>query len=73
MRGAMVIGIILIILGLGSLAVNELSYTTSEKVVDIGPIEVHDKDKHFITIPRVLSLGSVVAGVAVIVATSRKR
>ena len=34
-----IIGIVLIVIGLISLALGGISYTTKEKVVDIGPIE----------------------------------
>ena len=34
-----IVGIVLIVIGLISLALGGISYTTKEKVVDIGPIE----------------------------------
>ncbi len=40
MRGTMLLGVILLIAGLAGLAWPVITYTTTEKVVDIGPVEV---------------------------------
>jgi hypothetical protein len=70
----MILGIALIALGAIALAYQGVTYTTREKVVDLGPIKVTaDKEK---TIPLSPVLGGVaLAGgvVLVIVAASRRR
>jgi len=70
----MILGIALIALGAIALAYQGITYTTREKVVDLGPIKVTaDKEK---TIPLSPVLGGVaLAGgvVLVIVASSRRR
>ena len=38
-----VVGVILIVLGIIALAYQGITYTTSEKVVDLGPLKVEAK------------------------------
>ena len=46
------IGVILIVLGLLGLAVGGFSYTTRERVVDIGPVKVDADKQHSVPITR---------------------
>jgi len=57
------IGVILIVLGLVALAYQGISYTTREKVVDIGPIEASKETKKTIPLPPVLGIVAVAGGV----------
>ena len=56
------LAIILIVLGLVGLGVGAFSYKTTEKVVDLGPIEVNKEDSHTMRIPTVASVVVLVAG-----------
>jgi hypothetical protein len=61
MKPIMLIGLVLIVLGFGALAYQGFTYTTREKIIDIGPIQASaDTQK---TIP----LSPVVGGVAIAV------
>jgi len=66
------IGILLIVLGVAGLAYGGLSWTTREKVVDAGPIQI-SKDKTR-SLPLTPLAGGIclVAGVLVLVAGGRK-
>ena len=55
MKPLAIVGIILIVLGIVGLAVGRFSYTTEEKVVDVGPIEATVDEEHHIAIPDVAS------------------
>ena len=57
------IGVILIVLGLVALAYQGISYTTREKVVDIGPIEASKETKKTIPLPPVLGIVAVAGGI----------
>jgi uncharacterized membrane protein len=60
MKTMAVVGILLIIVGVAAFVFQGISYTTREKVVDIGPIHMsHDKT-------RSLPLGPIVGGVALV-------
>jgi hypothetical protein len=66
------VAIFLIILGIVALIFQGISYTTKEKVVDIGPIEASaEKEKH-IPLPPILGAISLVGGI-VLLATSGSR
>jgi hypothetical protein len=57
------IGVILIILGLVALAYQGISYTTREKVVDLGPIEASKETKRTIPLPPVVGFVAIVGGI----------
>jgi hypothetical protein len=72
MRPKTIIAIILIVLGIAAFVYQGITYTTREKVVDIGPIQVSaDKTK---TIPLSPILGGIalVGGIVLLVVGSRK-
>jgi hypothetical protein len=66
-------GIILIAIGLISLALGGISYTTKEKVVDIGPIEATAERHKNIPLPPLLGGLALAGGVALLIVGSRKR
>ena len=61
------LGIILIVVGLIGLAWGGLTYTTREKVVDIGPIHASRDKNHTILFPPVAGAMALVGGVALVV------
>jgi len=69
----MIFGIALIALGLIAFAYQGITYTTREKVVDLGPIKITaDKEK---TIPLSPVLGglALAGGVVLVVVAARRR
>jgi hypothetical protein len=68
-----IIGIALIVIGLISLALGGISYTTKEKVVDIGPIEATAERHKTIPLPPLLGGLALAGGVALLIVGSRKR
>ena len=60
---AKTIGVILIVLGLVALAYQGISYTTREKVVDLGPIEASKETKQTIPLPPIVGIVSIVGGI----------
>jgi len=68
-----IIGIVLIILGLVSLALGGISYTKREKVLDIGPIEATAERHKTIPLPPLLGGLALAGGVVLLVAGGRKR
>jgi hypothetical protein len=57
------IGVILIVLGLVALAYQGISYTTREKVIDLGPIEASKETKRTIPLPPVVGIVSIAGGI----------
>jgi hypothetical protein len=66
------IGIILIALGLAGLAWGGFTYTTREKVIDIGPIHATHDEKHHVPLPPVAGAVALVAGVLLLVAKGKE-
>ena len=64
------IGIILIVLGAIALAYQGISYTTKEKVLDLGSIEVEQKEKHTIPLPPILGGLALATGIILTIAGS---
>ncbi len=67
-----IIGILLIVVGLISLALGGISYTKREKVLDIGPIEATAERHKTIPLPPLLGGLALAGGVILLVAGRRK-
>ena len=66
------VGVALIILGVLALAYQGITYTTREKVVDLGPLQITaDKDKN-IPLPPIVGVLALAAGVALVIVGARK-
>lgn len=70
MKGKMLVGVILIVLGGLALAYQGITYTTKDTVVDIGPLEVEKENKNTIPLPPILGAVALVAGLGIVI-TSR--
>ena len=66
MKTASVVGILLVINGVISLAYQGITYTPRDKKVDVGPIEVYHTEHKTIPLPPILGAVSVVAGAALL-------
>jgi hypothetical protein len=73
MRPLAIVGIILIVLGAVALAYQGITYTTNEKVVDLGPLKVEAKKEKTIPLPPILGGAALVCGVVLLIASSRGR
>jgi len=72
MKSTSLIGIILIVIGIIALAYQGITYTTREKVVDIGSIQVTaDKTKTF-PLPPIVGGLALVGGIVLLVMGSKK-
>jgi hypothetical protein len=72
MKGTMLLGVILLVAGLAGLAWPVISYTTTETVVDIGPVEVTAEREKHVPVPPIVGGLAAVAGVVILVAGNRK-
>jgi hypothetical protein len=62
------LGVILIVLGLAGLAWGGFTYTTREKVVDIGPIHATRDQTHTVPLPPIAGALALVGGIVLLVA-----
>jgi hypothetical protein len=72
MKPLMILGLVLILLGAVGLVFQGVKYTTREKVVDLGVLQVTAETEKTIPIPLVGGGVALVAGIAVVVVASRK-
>lgn len=61
------LGVILIVLGLFGLAWGGFTYTTREKVVDIGPIHATRDETHTIPLPPIAGAAALIGGIVLLV------
>ena len=66
------LGIILIVFGLVGLAWGGFTYTTREKVVDIGPIHATREKTHNVPLPPIAGAVALIGGVILLVAGRRQ-
>ena len=71
MRPLAWVGVALIVLGLVALAYQGITYTTKEKVVDVGPLKVETKKERTIPLPPVVGVVAVAAGLVLVVLARR--
>ena len=76
MKAAQVVGIVLIILGVVSLAYQGFSWRTREqrRVLDVGPLKVdaNVEEQHHLPLPPILGVCAMAGGVVLLVTSSRR-
>ncbi len=72
MKPVTLVGIVLIVLGALALAYQGITYTTREKVVDLGPIKASVDKRKTIPLPPILGAVALATG-AVLVVVGYKR
>ena len=73
MKPLTIVGIILIALGVIALAYQGITYTTKERVVEIGPLKVDKEKEKTIPLPPVLGGVAVAAGVVLMIVGAGSR
>jgi hypothetical protein len=66
MNGKLIAGIVLIAVGICGLAYEKIGYTTREKVIDAGPIQVSADKEHAVSVPPILGAIALAGGIALI-------
>jgi len=62
-----VLGIVLVVIGVIGLAWGGFSFTTREKVADIGPIHASRDKNHSVPLPPIAGAAALIGGVALLV------
>jgi hypothetical protein len=65
------LGMILIVLGVVGLAWGGFTYTTREKVADIGPIDITRNKTHSVPLPPVAGAVALIGGIALLATGKR--
>jgi uncharacterized membrane protein HdeD (DUF308 family) len=72
MKPIAIVGVILIILGIVALAYQGITYTTKDKVVDLGPLKVEAQHEKTIPLPPVLGAAALIGGIVLVVVSARR-
>ena len=73
MKPAVILGLVLLVLGLAALAYQGITYTTKEKVVDLGPLKVEAEKEKTIPLPPILGGVAIVVGLVLLIGNARGR
>jgi hypothetical protein len=73
MKPVMIVGILLIALGIVAFAWGGFSFTSTEKVAEIGPLKVEKEKTHSLPLPPILGALALAGGVILLVVGARSR
>ncbi len=71
MRNLMLAGVVLIVLGIAGLIAQNVSFTETKRVVDLGPLQIRTEEQHNLPIPTIAGIFAVIAGLGMIFAARR--
>lgn len=72
MKTQSTVGILLIIIGVVAFAYQGFSYTTTEKAIDLGPIQVTAEKTHTFPLPPVVGGIALVGGILLLISAGKK-
>ncbi len=72
MKTQTIVAMLLIAGGLAALAYQGIHYTTREKAIDVGPLQVTTERTHTILLPPLLGIGVLIGGIVLLVTNSKK-
>ncbi len=72
MKPIMIIGLLLIVFGISALAYQGITYTSREKILDIGPIQASADTEKTIPLPPIVGGLAIVCGVGLVVVGRKK-
>jgi len=72
MKPVAILGVILIVLGVIALVYEGITYTTREKVIDLGPLKATVDKEKTIPLPPILGVLALVGGIGLVIVGSRR-
>lgn len=72
MRGIVILGIFLIVVGAIVVISQGITYTSKEKVLDVGPIEATKESTKRIPVSPIVGGAAIVGGVALVLSGARR-
>jgi hypothetical protein len=72
MKPKLIIAIMLIVLGIAAFAYQGITYTTREKIVDLGPIQVTSEKTKTIPFPPIVGAIALVGGIVLLIVGIKK-
>lgn len=72
MKAATIVGIALIVLGLVVFGYHGITYTTQEKVLDLGPLQATVEKEKTIPLPPIVGGVALVGGIVLLIVGARR-
>jgi hypothetical protein len=72
MKPLMLFGVVLIVLGVLALAYQGITYTTREKIIDLGPLKASVEKQKTIPLPPIFGAVALAAGVLLVVVGKKR-
>ena len=72
MKTTTVIAILLIAIGIVAFAYQGITYTSREKVVDVGPLQMTTETEKTLTLPPIVGAIALVGGIVLLIAGNKK-
>jgi uncharacterized membrane protein len=71
-RAITMVGVVLIIIGVVMLAYQGFTYTTREKVLEVGPVEVQKETRKTIPLPPLIGGLALAGGIVLVIMGARR-
>ncbi len=71
MKTLSIVGILLIVLGIATFAYQGITYTTQEKVVDLGPLQMTAEKTRTIPLPPIMGGIALAGGIVLLIVGKR--
>ncbi len=71
MKTLSIVGILLIVLGIAAFAYQGITYTTQEKIVDLGPLQMTAEKTRTVPLPPILGAIALAGGVTLLIVGRR--
>lgn len=72
MKRIILLGVVLIVIGVLALAYQGITYTTSEKLIDLGPLKASVEKQKTIPLPPIIGAVALAAGVILLVVGNKR-
>ena len=73
MTARRIIGSVLIVIGLVALAWGGVFWTQNKKVVDVGPLQVNEREHKGVALPPVVAFAALVGGIVLVALPDKRR
>jgi hypothetical protein len=71
MRHLLLVGFVLVVLGIAGLIVQNVTFTETKQVLNVGSLQISAEEQHNVPIPTIAGLAAVIAGLGMIFASRR--
>jgi len=71
MRHLLLVGFVVLVFGIAGLIIQNVTFTETTHVLDVGPLQIRAEEQHNVPIPTIAGIAAVIAGLGMIFASRR--